>query len=112
MRAALLVLTVLVATSCDFTVPFECDDSDFAAGMTCEEVYSAAREQLAGTTGVSKLTAVRGIRCPPAPAGCPDAPVVTVYVDLTDGRQLYVSVSRRQDGSLAAQPVEVVEPSP
>lgn len=112
MRAALLVLTVVVATACDFSVPFECDDSQFAAGITCEDVLTAAREQLAGTRDVTKLTAVRGIHCPPAPAGCPDAPVVTLYVDLTDGRQLYVTVARNRDGSLTAQPVQAVEAVP
>ena len=85
---------------------------EFPAGMTCEEVLETAREQFAGVRGITKLTAVRGIRCPQAPAGCPDAPVVTLYADLTDGRQLYVSVARHEDGSLTAQPAEAVESAP
>jgi hypothetical protein len=109
MRAALLVLTV-VAAACEISVPFECDDSQFAAGITCDGVLTAAREQLAGTRGITKLTAVRGIHCLPAPAGCPDTPVVTLYADLSDGRQLYVSVARREDESLHAQRWRPVEP--
>jgi hypothetical protein len=61
MRAALLVLTV-VAAACEISVPFECDDSQFAAGITCDGVLTAAREQLAGTRGITKLT--RGTRHP------------------------------------------------
>jgi hypothetical protein len=106
------VALIVVAGACAFDVPYECDDSQFAAGITCEEVFAAAREQLAGTIGITKLTAVRGIHCPPAPAGCPDAPVVTLYVDVSDGRQLYVTVGRNRDGSVIAQPVEAVEPLP
>ena len=34
------------------------------------------------------------------------------YVDLTDGRQLYVTVARNRDGSLTAQPVQAVEAVP
>ena len=56
--------------------------------------------------------AVQGIYCPPL-AGCPFTPfVVTVYADLIDGRQLYVSVDLEEDGSLRARPVEVVQQAP
>jgi hypothetical protein len=36
--------------------------------------------------------------------------VVTVYADLIDGRQLYVSVDLGEDGRLTARQAEVVEP--
>lgn len=108
----MLVLTVAAATACDVSVPFECDESQFAKGITCDEVFAAAGDRLAGTTGIVKLTAVRGIHCPAAPAGCPDAPVVTLYVDLRDGRQLYVTMGRDPDGSLTAGPVQAVEAAP
>lgn len=112
MRVILAALLV-VAAGCAFTTPFECDDANWQPGLSCERVLAAAREQLDDTSGITRLTAVQGIHCPPAPAGCPFTPfVVTVYAELVDGSSVYVSVHLEDDGSLRAQPRMAVERVP
>jgi hypothetical protein len=112
MRTALLLMTVVVASSCDLSVPFECDEAEFATGMTCDGVLAAAGAELAALPAIRTLTAVRGIHCPDDDVSCPNAPVVTVYADLADGRQVYVSVALGRDGTLTARPAEDVEGHP
>lgn len=113
MTRALLLAILLASTGCALIEPpFDCDDSSWEPGQTCDGVLDAARSELPAAWEVARLTAVQGIHCPPF-AGCPFTPfVVTVYADLVDGRRLYVSVDLDENGSLRARPAEVVEPDP
>ena len=108
-----LLAGILALSGCALTdPPFECDDSDWEPGQTCDRVLDAARRELPAAWEIESLQAVEGIYCPPF-AGCPFTPfVVTVHADLVDGRRLYVSVDLHTDGSLSARAAEVVEPEP
>jgi hypothetical protein len=111
MRAALTAALLMVLTGCSTVeLPFECDDSNWEPGQTCDQILEAARGELPEAMQIEKLTAVQGIHCPSS-AECPYTPfVVTVYADLIDGRQVYVSVDLGEDGRLTARQAAVVEP--
>jgi hypothetical protein len=112
-KSALLAMALVVASACTFIAPVECDDRDLPEWASCEEVLAVAGERLPDGVGITRLTAQRGIHCPyEGPVSCPDAPVVTVYADLIDGRHLYVSVRLDGDGSVRAEPARAVEPAP
>ena len=104
-----LVAILLAGSSCSLFGPtVVCDEGNLGGEMTCAEVLSAARTQLAAVTGISTLTAVQGGPCRTDSLSCgpdipDDAPVSTVYADLSDGRQLAVRVFVA-DGSLRADP--------
>jgi len=105
--AIVAVAVVLLLSGCIFGPTIECDDSDWQGGPTCEAVLEAARRALAGTSGVTKLTALEGIHCPEAPEWCPATFVVTVFADLFDGSQLVI-VRLQEDGRLLTSPLERV----
>ena len=112
-RAAAALVGMLLLGGCLFGPAVECDDGRWEEGLTCEGVLAAARAQLAGTAGITKLTASEGLHCPSAPASCPFTPfVITVYADLVDGSQLFVTVGLEDDGRLRAQAPKPVEPEP
>ncbi len=112
MIRALLAAVLLTSAGCSLVPPaFECDDTNWEPGQTCQRVLEAARGELPPTGQIVRLTAGQAIFCPPS-AGCPFTPfVVTLYADLIDGRQLYVSVDLEHDGSLRARPAEIVQPA-
>ena len=108
-RITIVALAVaLLLSGCIFGPTIECDDTDWQGGPTCEAVLEAARRALAGTSGVTKLTALEGIHCPEAPEWCPATFVVTVFADLFDGSQLVVIVRVQEDGRLLTSPLERV----
>jgi len=106
--AIVAVAVVLLLSGCIFGPTIECDDSDWQGGPTCEAVLEAARRELVGTAGVTKLAALEGIHCTEAPEWCPATFVVTVFADLFDGSQLIVIVRLQEDGRLLTNPLERV----
>lgn len=119
MRVALVVLLLIISACSLFGPKVVCDDASLAGEMTCAEVLSLAREQLADVSGISTLTAVRGHPCQEDSLGCgPDipatTPISTVYADLTDGRRLAVRVFAHDDGGgpLRADPPQDMGTTP
>jgi hypothetical protein len=110
MKRMAIVTAAVVAllTGCIFGPTTDCDDSDWQGGPTCGVVLDAARRELVGTAGVTKLAALEGIHCPEAPEWCPATFVVTVFADLFDGSQLVIIVRLQEDGRLLTNPLERV----
>ena len=105
---AIAIAAVLLTGGCIFGPKVECDDTEWKDGPTCEAVLEAARRELAGTHGVTELTAVEGIHCPEAPEWCPATFVVTVFAELVDGSQWFVIVRQQDDGRLLTRAPERV----
>jgi len=105
MRAVLLGVALL-AGSCGFIVPLECDDSEWEPnGLTCASVDSVMRPALGDIAGVTHLETAYDADCPSG-GTCPPAwgtVTVTAHVSTGEPRQFLVSVGN--DGFVDVEPV-------
>lgn len=117
MKAVVRILFAFsTLAACAATVPATCDQLviNGAPEMSCDQVIAAARAQYLTTPGVRDLVVQWGGICPPnARCMAPSGDIATVFANLEDGIQLYVTVSIGPDGSVQVdqpQPVPDFEP--
>jgi hypothetical protein len=110
-RIAALLLAASILAACAATVPATCDEQIIsgARALSCDQVIAAARGQFATTPGITALVVEWGPLCPPnARCAAAGGDIATVFANLEDGSQLYVTVSLGPDGNVrvdAPQPV-------
>lgn len=115
MRQVVLGTIVLasLASGCATLAPATCDPPQFdpPGRLTCEVVVAAAREQLVGVAGVTRLEVLwRG--CPPnARCVAHNGNSAGVVATVAEGRQVFVWVVINQFGGVQAEPPQPVLPS-
>ena len=112
MRPVIAILfAFLMLTACAVTVRATCDTSDWTPQprLSCEEAIAAARSQYTTTPGITELVVQYGPMCPPnARCGPRSEDLATVFANLEDGSQLYVTVAIGPDGSVRSKPPQQV----
>ena len=111
---AVLAASTLVARAATVRATCEEPNQDPPPALCCDRAIDAARAQFATTPGIAELTVEYGGICPPnARCLAKLGNLATVYADLEDGSQLYVTVSIGPGGSVrsdAPQPVPTFPP--
>ena len=107
------IVAAILAAGCAPLAPATCDPPPFdpPGRLTCGVVVAAAREQLAGVAGVTRLEVLwRG--CPPnARCAGHNGNSAGVIATIAEGRQVFVWVVINQSGGVQAEPPQPVVPS-